>query len=570
MATRTRKMRPDEQGRYRPRIGWYWDDGKGRRQPRFFLGTDLKEAERRRSKIEELYDENCKVNGEDCWSPLALSYAQELAKGKKVIEYPPLPEGDGYENPMREYAQMIEVDQQRFPSLQIIPSDTKLYTESVNLNKDLLTDRMRQLEAELKELGALVGQKEFPDKLIVGTFHEALDAYIEMIQRDGSKLESGVLKPYQRLRIIRAKRFKRDHADFPLYALNHDKCSELVGFWRNRPMTLRKTRSSKDNSRHHITELFTFFDWLDATEKFGWSAPRALRTIDRKVAEFNSERQLTAITKETYTPEELAVLNRHANPLERLALYLGLNCAMGAAELGRLQLDNFTFRKAHPYMDVLHFSSTDQDTFLATLRPKTGVYGEWLLWPETVELVEWGFARAEQIGSQLLFVRETAQPMYNEDSQNPQSEFENSWNRLLERTQKSFPDFRCLPFGTLRDTAPDLLRTKYKESELASIMLAHGSPNRNDSLLDCYAKKPFGHLHDALRTKLYADYQPIFQAAPHCPTSEGKTYLPIVTLDKVRALLVEGKGATEIARACGVSTTTVYRVKAKLDEEQAG
>ena len=54
--------------------------------------------------------------------------------------------------------------------------------------------------------------------------------------------------------------------------------------------------------------------------------------------------------------------------------------------------------------------------------------------------------------------------------------------------------------------------------------------------------------------------------AEHGPTEEGKTYLPIATLDKVRDMLSQNMGATEIARACGVSTTTVYRVKAKLDQ----
>src|SRR5437763_118478 len=94
-------------------------DGRleGKRQPRFNLGTDRKEAERRYSNIQALYDDNCKVNGENVWSPRALSYAREIEKGKNVIEYPPLSAEDGYENPELEYGQMIEVDRQRFPSV---------------------------------------------------------------------------------------------------------------------------------------------------------------------------------------------------------------------------------------------------------------------------------------------------------------------------------------------------------------------------------------------------------------------------------------------------------------------
>src|SRR5436309_15496106 len=116
MTTRQRELKPDPRGWYRPRIGWVrWGDEPT--QPRFNLGTDRKEAERRYAKIQELYEENCRVNGEDQWSPRALSFARELASGKKVIEYPPPSEEDGLEDPQLEYAQMMQVDQDRFPSI---------------------------------------------------------------------------------------------------------------------------------------------------------------------------------------------------------------------------------------------------------------------------------------------------------------------------------------------------------------------------------------------------------------------------------------------------------------------
>lgn len=60
--------------------------------------------ERRYTKVQELYDENCKVNGEDCRSPLTFSYAQEIAKGKKFIEFLTPAEGDGYEDPVLEWS----------------------------------------------------------------------------------------------------------------------------------------------------------------------------------------------------------------------------------------------------------------------------------------------------------------------------------------------------------------------------------------------------------------------------------------------------------------------------------
>jgi hypothetical protein len=70
-------------------------------------------------------------------------------------------------------------------------------------------------------------------------------------------------------------------------------------------------------------------------------------------------------------------------------LYLGLNCGMGAAELGRLVESDFSVRLTHPFSDRLHFASTPHDSFARFLRPKTHVFGEWLLWEETVGMVEW-------------------------------------------------------------------------------------------------------------------------------------------------------------------------------------
>ena len=135
--------------------------------------------------------------------------------------------------------------------------------------------------------------------------------------------------------------------------------------------------------------------------------------------------------------------------------------------------------------------------------------------------------------------------------------------RLLGRVQKSHPDFRRLPFGSLRDTLPDLMRHRF-DDELASMCLAHGTPFRQDNLLECYGNKPFGRLHKALR-EMEAVMAPVFQAAPADPTEERKTYLPITTLDRIRAMLGEGKRASEIAKECGVSTMTVYRERKDMN-----
>jgi hypothetical protein len=58
MPVRRRVLKPDQMGRYRPYLG-YRLDGK---QQRFNLGTDKAEAERRMSRLYDLWDENVREN----------------------------------------------------------------------------------------------------------------------------------------------------------------------------------------------------------------------------------------------------------------------------------------------------------------------------------------------------------------------------------------------------------------------------------------------------------------------------------------------------------------------------
>jgi hypothetical protein len=565
MSTRKSKLRPDALGRYRPRIGFVLGADGQKKEKRFNCGTDLKEYEWRRAKIQRLYEENCRTTGEDLWSPLALSYAEAIAKGTKTIKYATFADDAGYDDPVGEYAQMIEVNRQMFPSLDLEPEDHELYLESARKNEALIANRLKELEKEMRDLGALVGNESVPEKLVSGTLHGAWDAYAAEIKRDGAKLADGTLKQYPRLRLKRVERLKREHADIPLYSLNKSQCAAMIAFWRNRPTTSRGTKSSRDNSRHHLYELSAFFEWLDGSDLFGWQMPKGVRSLRGKVAKVSGEKKLSAVTKPSYSPAQLTTLNKHATPLERLGLLLGLNCAMGAAELGRLEIDSFQFMERHPYTDKLAFESSEADSFLRCFRPKTEVFGEWLLWPATVEMSLWAIERAENLDTKLVFVWDTGLPVYNEASANPQASFANMWYRLIKRVQKSQPDFPRLPFGSLRDTLPDVIRHRYSD-DLASLCLCHGSPSKADSLLECYSNKPFGRLHTAIR-ELESHFSPVFDAVED-PFDKSKHYLPIEVKEQVRLMLSENRRAAEIAEFCGVSVAMVHREKQKCIHPQ--
>jgi hypothetical protein len=522
MGSRRRKLKRDDRGGFRPYIGYklvnpdaephLWQ----RRQHRFNLGSDQRLAEVRYARIQKLYEENCQACGESTWSPAALSFAEQIASGKGTVEYSP-----GEYHRTIDYAQYGEVFKKLFPSLaeNLVPSEPAIYAESVDRTRAMIEKRTKKLFDELDEIGALAAAKVSPHKLIAGSFHEALDAYRSMIERDGERLEDGTLKLAQRKRLETAARLKEHHADFPLYELTFDKCKQLVDYWRNRPLTKRKSRFKKHSARHHVAELFAFFKWLDVSDLFQWEMPRGVLTLKRNVVRLEADQKKSVVSKPVYSPAELAIIATHATQWERLALLVGLNCAMGAAELGRLTTDCILLGHEHEHAERLEFQSTVADSFERTLRPKTNVFSEHWLWPETADMLRWARKRSESLGTDLVFVRTSGQRMYDESSNNPQSPFANLWKRLLNRVKKHEGEkFRWLPFGTLRDTLPDMLRHRYGD-ELASLCLAHGTPSGADSLLDCYGNRPYGRLHAAIRS-LHATFKGVLIAGTGSSPSE--------------------------------------------------
>ena len=79
MPARRRELKPDSKGRYRPYLGFRVDDKGNRKEHRFNLGTDKREAERRIERLYDLHDESEAVVGETIWTPFAFyGYGPEL------------------------------------------------------------------------------------------------------------------------------------------------------------------------------------------------------------------------------------------------------------------------------------------------------------------------------------------------------------------------------------------------------------------------------------------------------------------------------------------------------------
>ena len=139
-----------------------------------------------------------------------------------------------------------------------------------------------------------------------------------------------------------------------------------------------------------------------------------------------------------------------------MCLAVGLNCAMGAAELGRLTREDFLLNHQHEFQRKLKFKSTSEDSFCREFRPKTKIFGEWILWPETVKWVRWGIARAEKLGTNILFCDDDGRSLYVETAKNPQYKFANLWTDVTEnsrRQMRRFPSTRLAACGTRCQTS---------------------------------------------------------------------------------------------------------------------
>jgi hypothetical protein len=181
-------------------------------------------------------------------------------------------------------------------------------------------------------------------------------------------------------------------------------------------------------------------------------------------------------------------------------------------------------------------------------------------------MVQWSIARRKKIlgfgPTAVLVASESGAPWYSEGSKNPQVRFTNVWNDLIRRVrkEKEHQDFRHLPFGTLRDTLPDIIRHRFGD-ELASLCVAHGNAFRGDSLLDCYTNKPFGRLHKAIR-ELHQHFAPMFVAAPADPTAQPqKRYTSLGTHKRIQELLSQQVPVAKVAKQCGLDRATVYRIR---------
>ncbi|MDA0835675.1 MAG: hypothetical protein O3A29_20575 [Planctomycetota bacterium] len=322
------------------------------------------------------------------------------------------------------------------------------------------------------------------------SIHTALDTYAEHIEKGFVSVASA----HQRLAIVR--RLKEHHDDLPLACLNLDACVAMIDLWRSRPIGERTHLPiAASTARTILSELIRFFGWLDSSPQFTWTAPSHFGQVSRKIPRLPSDQRKL---REVFSAEHFPVLYRHATPVQRLMLCLAMNCGMGAAEMGRLKRNDFVLDgNGECAIDLL-----PGEGILRFVRPKTDVYCEWLLWPETVEAVKWAIVRASETNSDLLFVTDDGNSMWKDQSANPSSRFTHLWQSLL-RSVEGYGIPR-LPLTTVRKGMAEQIRSEHGD-DIARVFLGHAQQS------DMFNVSPqFRRLHEVLR-RIRSSFAMVFE-----------------------------------------------------------
>ena len=586
---------PDERGRYPRKVGW-WINNRGKRSKYTFrFGKDKDQAKARLARVRELWAEVEKQNHalkaqvgfppmlpeseenkpEPVWTSETLWIAKELAAGNVQIAVGAIPTLHDYE-----YAQRLQELANKFPFICFVADHKDRYEDGSLFLAKAADHQLAELE------------RRYPDSLrqrtMVGikkskTLHQAIDAYVEHVKKTDldPTLEGPTLSSFGAQKIANAKIIKIHHEDRPV-DLDLDACQELLDYWRHRPLTRDKRIDpprpmANRYCQNQIAELKRFFRWLHKSKEFPWRKPEDFEDLRTDVRDIQEERtSIAAYTvRSCYLPSELPILNKHTTPLERLLLLLGLNCGFKGAEQGTLLLDHLFVDRPHPneqYLkEVAKYECNDDDRFILYSRNKTKVYGEFLLWPQTVELILWQIEQRktpiEKYGLTFrnLLVTKTGKLFHRltGGGKNRSQIFNNKWTALIKRIQKSEADFPKYPFSSLRDTAADLVR-QVAGGEVSATFLMHGQPVKQDDLLDLYTKRPFGKVFEALRI-LENELKPMFDAAPDNVIEQPmQQYTPLNKRERIVELRGEGRSVTQIMEEVGVSRMTVLRTLEKL------
>jgi hypothetical protein len=556
-------------------LGWKRTPA-GYAQHKFYLGREEAQATLASLRLEQLWEQvrrrwerenptELYPTNRPVWDEVTFPIA-EAVRNAQAVAYIPLP----------------------LPLSALIPESPligdwldRLQTDITVIKLELRNEEaQRHSEAQLQKQGERLidmGRRMLHQPCGGETLHTALDAYGRWICAKylgvDKKLTAWGGTQTRQVAFLRGQL-----PDGPLGALDAQRVEHLIDVLRLRPEGADGLPVSVLWTRNCLKQFRHFLRWLNKTPEFAWKRPADLELTPARIPLTPQEKSALARSTQvqTYTLDELRILWVYAMPFQRLLMLLALNCGFGRAEVASLDTADVLLRQPHPHERDVGFPSTAEDSWVCRVRHKTGVYGEWKLWPETAAAVAWWLRQRARIAvatdvSTLLVTRTGRR--YDAPTKGNHTNFQipNSWLHLAERVRKEDPGFRRLSFNKLRKTAGNLLRA-VAGGEVAAVFLCHGTPVKSDEQLEAYTNRPFARVFEALERvgeQLRPLWAAVAEAFPDQPEA-GRANLSLGTIHRIQAMNRQGYKTSYIAQELGLSAAAVRRwAKRSADTQES-
>ncbi|MDB4367968.1 helix-turn-helix domain containing protein [Mariniblastus sp.] len=581
--------RPDARGNYTRQIGWILTVKGKRSQPKFNLGSDKTKALEREQVLKELWDQVLASTGtnEPLWPEDLLSVAKAAAAGTESILISRLPD----ETPVN-FAKRFLAIKGEYPGSVFSPNDPAALelgsavlaelnqqpTNSVRREEDVLGNSLKTNAAEVTVENSddpTEGDLQLPTETAISqastgpTLFDAFESFQEYLKEEFYRPETQLITPWGQTQIRQVNTLKQHLKDRSIATLDGDGVTSLFDYWRRRPCKLgKKEPMTAKSASNYVKVLKRFFKWLDRTSQYAWRKPFAFHDLETRVQKLPSDYAKKGLEQvETFSLDELKLLMRYGQPLDRLLVLLALNCGFGRAEIATVLGKEIQLFQGHTerHCEILAYQTTDEDSFIKRVRRKSGVYGEYWLFPLTVQGIQWAIEDRKRIidapfgDEDVLLLNGNGKPFdHPTKGNNANQTIPNRFVRLIQRIQDDGNQIRKLSFGKLRKTATQLIKN-HSDGEIAGVFDCHGQPVESDSLSDQYSNRPFGKVFEA--SKAVNRYlQPVLRQAGHTPfAKQAEAYTQRKTIDKIIRLYEEGVPTGQIASVVRLHGETVAR-----------
>jgi site-specific recombinase XerD len=483
-------------------------------QPRFLLGHDATAARLANAKLEALWEivvREAREHDEDrlrlpfgprqpvepLWNDFTLQIADAVRRGQPTVSLPKPPSDDlvaAGPHDDASYATWLHRLQQVYGAIiAFVPDDAEALKRGREEHRHAAEHRARQAR-----VNAAIAQVSLPETGTGATLYQALDEYCRWVLLN--KQRDGKATPWAKTLEATARRLKTSSPDMPLAAFNFAAVETMTRYWASRPPA--KTHAAQQHAvpisietvRGQMKALRAFCRWLARRPEFVWRLPDFFEDacrINYSTIQTADEVSRLGRAIPTFSIDTLAILYQHATPREQALILVALNCGFAQAEIISLR---------HNEVDLLSECPT-----IKHVRYKTRVYGEWKLWPQTVDALHKfreDLGAHKQPDAGFLFVNEDHRPYTT-------SRIANIWTGLFARAGKQHAVLDRLSFRYLRKTAGQLIRN-VSDGETAGIFLCHGNPVPSDDLLDVYTNRDFAKVHAAL-DRVHELLRPMFR-----------------------------------------------------------